>query len=434
MSSDVILKMENISKRFEMYAKPADRLKQMMLGRFGRQYFREFWALRDISFEVRRGECVGVIGKNGAGKSTLLQILVGTLAPTTGTVYTNGRIAALLELGSGFNPEFTGRDNIYMNASILGLTREEIDSRYQEVVDFADIGDFIDQPVKSYSSGMMMRLAFAVQVAVSPDILIVDEALAVGDAAFTRKCMAKMEQMINSGTTIFLVTHDTSAVKRFCHKCLLLKDGRLDYIGDVEEAITRYYKYLFPQSAEFAAAGNAAAPPPALEDGFCLEVNPAENTHKWGHGSGGITGLRIRGLEPGARIRTPGRIRIEITAGWDPETVLQEVGRRALPDNIVIGILITNKANIPVYGTNTVLDKVLLPPAERNSAVVRFDLDLPCLQPDEYFVTAAISLGDGKTYFDLQWQDACAQFSVYENAMTGMGGLVYIEHETSVIG
>ena len=172
-SDDIIIKMENISKRFLTYSKPIDRLKQMLFGRWGKNYFRRFWALRDINFEIHRGECVGVIGKNGAGKSTLLQILVGTLAPTTGTVYTKGRIAALLELGSGFNMDFSGHDNIYMNASILGLSRAEIDACYQQILDFADIGEFIDQPVKTYSSGMMVRLAFAVQIMVKPDILAI---------------------------------------------------------------------------------------------------------------------------------------------------------------------------------------------------------------------------------------------------------------------
>ena len=187
-NDDIVLRMENVSKCYEIYSKPIDRLKQILLGKHSK-YYKEFWALRDINFEVHRGECVGVIGKNGAGKSTLLQILVGTLTQTTGNIFVNGRIAALLELGSGFNPEFTGRDNVYMNASILGLTKDEIDITYQEIVDFADIGDFIEQPVKTYSSGMLVRLAFAVQIMVHPDILIVDEALAVGDALSQQKCI-----------------------------------------------------------------------------------------------------------------------------------------------------------------------------------------------------------------------------------------------------
>ena len=432
-SDDIIIKMENISKCFQTYSKPIDRLKQMLFGRFGRRYYRRFWALRNINFEIRKGECVGVIGKNGAGKSTLLQILVGTLAPTTGTVYTRGRIAALLELGSGFNPDFTGHDNIYMNASILGLPREEIDIRYQEIVDFANIGDFINEPVKTYSTGMIMRLAFAVQIMVNPDILIVDEALSVGDAAFQRKCFAHMEKLIKGGTTIFLVTHDTSSVKRFCQKCIFLKNGALDYIGDVEEGVTRYYQFLFPQSGESQTEENKELPrEKSIEDGYCLEIKGAENEHKWGHGNGAISSIRIWGLEPGAKLETPGKMKIEISAAWDSAGLLQEITKQSLPENIVIGILISNKANIPVFGTNTMLDKIYISPYENSAAVVSFELDLPCLKPDDYFVTAAISLGDEKMYFDLQWQDACVQFTVGENVMQSCGGITFIPHETKV--
>ena len=188
MSSDTVIQVNNISKCFEMYEKPVHRLLQTLCaGR--KKFYKAFWALKDISFEVKKGESIGIIGKNGAGKSTLLQIVTRTLQPTTGSVQVNGRVAALLELGSGFNPEFTGRENVFMNAAILGLSESEIQEKFPQILEFADIGDFIDQPIKTYSSGMMVRLAFAVQVLVEPDILIVDEALAVGDAAFQRNAL-----------------------------------------------------------------------------------------------------------------------------------------------------------------------------------------------------------------------------------------------------
>ncbi len=225
-SDDVVLRIRHISKRFEIYDKPRHRLQQMLFGRW-KTYFREFWALRDINFEVKRGECVGIIGRNGAGKSTLLQIVTGTLQPTEGTVEHHGRIAALLELGSGFNPEFTGRENVYMNAAILGLTKAETDARYDDIVAFADIGEFIDQPVKTYSSGMMVRLAFAVNAFVDPDILIVDEALAVGDIGFQMKCFQKLHEIIAKGTTLLLVTHDLVSVSTFCRKVIFMNNGRL---------------------------------------------------------------------------------------------------------------------------------------------------------------------------------------------------------------
>lgn len=249
MSSEVILSVKNLSKRYEIYDKPMSRLLQMLCaGR--RNYFHEFWALDGISFEIRRGDSVGVIGRNGAGKSTLLQIITGTLRATRGSVWMKPglRIAALLQLGSGFNPEFTGRENVYLNASILGLTRKETERRYKEIIEFADIGDFIDQPVKKYSSGMKMRLAFAVQIMVEPDILIVDEALAVGDVFFQQKCIHYMRKLKEAGCVLFFVSHAVGTVRSLCNKALLLRKGRMVAFGDSEEICNMYWD-------EKAAAG-----------------------------------------------------------------------------------------------------------------------------------------------------------------------------------
>lgn len=247
-SDDIVLSVKNVSKRFEMYDKPRHRLQQMLLGPFGKKYYREFWALRDINFEVHRGECVGVIGRNGAGKSTLLQIITGTLQPTSGEVAVHGRIAALLELGSGFNPEFTGRENVYMNAAILGLTKKETDDKFQEIVDFADIGEFIDQPVKTYSSGMMVRLAFAVQIAVDPEILIVDEALAVGDIAFQQKCYERIKRLREHNVTILLVSHDLSSILNLCSRTVLLYEHKLILDGSPNDVVEAYKKKLTTSS------------------------------------------------------------------------------------------------------------------------------------------------------------------------------------------
>jgi len=248
MSSEIAIKVENLSKCYQIYAHPHDRLKQSIYPRLQRlagqqpkQYFREFWALKDVSFEIKKGETVGIIGRNGSGKSTLLQMICGTLNPTSGSIQTHGRIAALLELGSGFNPEFTGRENVYMNAAVLGLSREETDARFDDIIDFADIGDFIEQPVKTYSSGMMVRLAFAVTVHVDADILIVDEALAVGDAFFTQKCMIKIKKLMDSGATLLFVSHDSNAVKSLCNSALLLDHGQLTCAGDTNNVVEAYY-------------------------------------------------------------------------------------------------------------------------------------------------------------------------------------------------
>jgi len=249
MSFDQIaVRVSNVDKRYEIYSAPIDRLKQFVLPRIQsrlqeglrRQYFNEFWALRDVSFEIKRGETIGVIGRNGSGKSTLLQMICGTLTPSGGTIETRGRVAALLELGSGFNPEFTGRDNVYMNAAILGLTKEEINSKFPDIESFADIGHFLDQPVKTYSSGMMARLAFSVAVQVEPDILVVDEALSVGDMAFQEKSFTRMKKIRDAGTSILFVSHSTSAVRNFCDRAIWLDKGRIRAIGERQGVCDRY--------------------------------------------------------------------------------------------------------------------------------------------------------------------------------------------------
>jgi lipopolysaccharide transport system ATP-binding protein len=239
MSSEVALSVAALSKCYQIYARPQDRLLQS-LWRGRRRYYREFWALRDVSFELARGEAVAVIGRNGSGKSTLLQLIAGTLAPTTGAVRTAGRVAALLELGSGFNAEFTGRENVAMNAAILGLDGGEIRRRMPEIEAFADIGDFIDQPVKTYSSGMLMRLAFAVSVSVEPEILIVDEALAVGDIVFQFRCLERLARLVGSGTTLLFVSHDLTTVRAFCSRAVYLEAGRVKAIGSAEEIAEAY--------------------------------------------------------------------------------------------------------------------------------------------------------------------------------------------------
>ncbi|WP_416398656.1 ABC transporter ATP-binding protein [Allohahella sp. A8] len=252
MCSDTVINVDNVAKFYHIYEKPADRLKQFVLPRLRRHmqmkarvYYSEFEALKGVSFKVRRGETVGIVGHNGSGKSTLLQLICGTLNPSEGTVETTGRIAALLELGSGFNPEFTGRENVYLNGAVLGLTVQEIDEKYSEIEKFADIGNFIDQPVKTYSSGMVVRLAFSVAINLEPKILIVDEALAVGDERFQRKCFAKIEDIKRSGATILFVSHSASAVIELCDRAILLDHGRLLAEGAPKMIVGYYQKLMY---------------------------------------------------------------------------------------------------------------------------------------------------------------------------------------------
>ena len=238
LSEEFAIAVRDVSKCYHVYEQPSDRLKQALYPRLQRaagsaakSYYREFWALRNVAFNVRRGETMGIIGRNGSGKSTLLQLICGTLTPTAGEIETNGRIAALLELGSGFNPEFTGRENVFMNAAVLGLSDEEIAARYGSIVAFSEIGDFIEQPVKTYSSGMFMRLAFAVQAHIDASIVVIDEALTVGDVFFRQKCYARLEQLRDAGAAILLVSHSMPDIEQFCERAILLDHGNPRFIG-----------------------------------------------------------------------------------------------------------------------------------------------------------------------------------------------------------
>lgn len=357
-NNDVVIRVDHVSKCFEMYEKPRHRLQQMLFGKMlHKRWYKEFWALKDISFDIHRGEAIGLIGKNGAGKSTILQIITGTLQPTHGSVTVKDglRVAALLELGSGFNPDFTGRENVYMNASILGLSHAETEKHFAEIEEFADIGEFIDQPVKAYSSGMMVRLAFAVQVMVKPDILIVDEALAVGDAAFQRKCYARMEQLLQGGTTLFLVTHDTETVSRICDRCIFLKKGSIFMDGPAKEVVAEYINFSFQQdmlSADKVIAETTSEP---LEENgrFGLRITPNNSGTKVGVGGRKVRRLTLWGFDPKYTLMTPVTLDAEVELEWDPEKTKELCRKENLPENIALGIGLRDRRNIMIFGDNT---------------------------------------------------------------------------------
>lgn len=244
MSSDYAIKVDSLGKCYQIYEKPRDRLMQMLV-RGRRRFYREFWALRDVSFSIGRGETVGIIGRNGSGKSTLLQMICGTVSPTCGGVSTSGRVAALLELGAGFNTEFTGRENVLLNAAILGFPRDAIEERMTEVLAFSELGEFLDQPVKTYSSGMYARLAFSIAIHVDPEILIVDEALAVGDSRFVAKCMRRIKEIQGQGAAILFVSHDVGSVRTLCERAIWLDKGRLVEDGDVFPITGKFMEFMF---------------------------------------------------------------------------------------------------------------------------------------------------------------------------------------------
>ncbi len=282
MSSDIAIRARGLGKRYALFDRPVDRLKQMLFGRFHR-YYQEFWALQNIDMEIRKGEVVGIIGRNGAGKSTLLQLVCSTLQPTTGELTVEGRVAALLELGAGFNSNFTGRENVYLNAAILGMSRDEIAARIDEIIAFADIGDFIDQPVKIYSSGMFMRLAFAVATSVDPDILVIDEALSVGDGAFARKSFDRIMKMKDAGKTILFCSHSTYQVEALCSRALWIEHGALRMTGSAADVTNAYHSSLAPPVAGNGATLRGA--PVAAGNGRIVRVTASAD---------GVSGKSVR--------------------------------------------------------------------------------------------------------------------------------------------
>lgn len=394
MSSDIAIKVENLSKCYQIYEQPRDRLKQFVMPRLQRglgkqpqQYYREFWALKDVSFEVKKGETVGIIGRNGSGKSTLLQIICGTLNPTVGTVTTHGRIAALLELGSGFNPDFTGRENVYMNAAVLGLSNDEIDQRFDAIAAFADIGEFIEQPVKTYSSGMMMRLAFAVSIYVDPTILVVDEALAVGDIAFQHKCFQRIRELRDRGVTILFVSHDLGSIAEFCMRALVLNNGVCVFFGSPVEAVNRFKRLMMPsQTIGHPATVNSMENRDIFKHAraFPLHLNYRCNADKdeYGDGAAMIFDWGILGSDgcPVYTFDSNDFVEIVIFVRFERHC--------ASP---IIGYFLSDAKGREIVGTNTLYEGVDIHISKVNQEIcVRFKQRLQ-IAPGEYFLNIGCS-------------------------------------------
>jgi len=338
MTDELAVRASGLGKCYHIYDRPEDRLKQI-LWRGRRSFYREFWALREVSLEVARGGTLGIIGRNGSGKSTLLHVIAGTLAPTTGRIDVAGRVAALLELGSGFNPEFTGRENVFLNGAILGMSRADVARRFDDIAAFADIGEFLDQPVKVYSSGMVVRLAFAVQAHVDADVLIVDEALAVGDVYFQHRCMRRIRQLLDRGTTLLFVSHATDTVKRFCRRGLWLDGGAVRYFGEAGVAVERYLAdtrmravgYGSEAPADEAEADSPRGAPAGLLPHMAGDVDLAADglflrgAWPWSGVEGGRTlGRETRDAEALAGFRATGSI-LELTFACGPRATAVDV-------------------------------------------------------------------------------------------------------------
>ena len=408
-TDDIAIRVTNLSKRYEIYANPRDRLKQFILPRLQRligqvpkQYFRKFWALKDVSFEIKKGETVGIIGSNGSGKSTLLQIICGTLSPTGGSVQTNGRIAALLELGSGFNPEFTGRENVYMSAAVLGLSKEEVDMRFDDIAAFADIGQFIDQSVRTYSSGMAVRLAFAVQSQVEPDILVVDEALSVGDAKFQAKCFERLRQLKENGTSILLVTHSSEQIVTHCSTAILLSNGVQLEAGEPKHVVNRYMDLLFGKEKtaiqteskrhlEVPAASRTAIGYQLSQREDCFTTRHGYNPYeyRWGDGAATIFDYYLVADDESysSAIRSGQRITLVVSVKFN-----RDIYRP------ILGIIIKSKAGVTVYSVNSeTLECDGFQKLGQSSSTIQVETAFTCLlAPGDYFISLGISSKHGE--------------------------------------
>ena len=403
----VALRVENVSKQYRIYDRPGDRLTESLSrGRLRRH--KEFWALRDISFQIEKGTTVGIIGQNGCGKSTLLQIISGTLAPTHGEVFHEGRIAALLELGAGFDPEFTGVENVYMNASLMGFSRRETAAIFPKIERFAEIGQFIHQPVKTYSSGMYVRLAFAIAASVEPDILVIDEALAVGDAVFQHRCLRRIKDLHERGATVLFVSHDTAAVRALCDRAILLNAGVMIADGTPADVLNDYQRIVMEREEAY----DADTAKNENETVDSQEYAPLHYTYRHGDGSAIIVGVELCDAS---------RRRVEIVETGEPLVARLKVRFQRSVDNPVVGFLIRNRHGIHAYGTNTREQQIHLGNVHQGQTFT-ISFAFNCwLGIDNYSVSFAVHSQDGQAY---DWLDGAWFFRVVsERAIEGIANL-----------
>jgi lipopolysaccharide transport system ATP-binding protein len=419
-NTEYAIEVSNLGKSYQMYGRPSDRLKQMLM-RGRKQYFKEFWALKGVSFQIKKGETVGIIGRNGSGKSTLLQMICGTLNPTEGEVKVNGRVAALLELGAGFNPEFTGVENVYMAASLYGLSKDDVDQRFDAIIAFADIGEHLFQPVKTYSSGMYVRLAFAVIAHVDADILVVDEALAVGDAVFTQKCMRFIRKFKENGTLLF-VSHDMGSVLNLCERAVWLHGGQIRQMGRAKNISEAYLQYtlqeVYGKEAELQAIEKSEENRHQNTADLNTQLNDSENSdvvafdyqsqvsvqnnlseaNGWKSGAGEILSVKLTAFEgdkDGKSLLKGGEIvKMSITA----------VAHESM-DRPILGFLVRDKLGQDLFGENTLSFTALHPQiiTEGQQFRAEFVFKLPMLPNGDYSIMTSLADGDLHNHVQHHW-------------------------------
>ena len=429
MCSDVVISVKNLSKTYRIFGHPGDRIKQAFtLGRV--KFHHEFTALKEVSFEIKRGETVGIIGRNGSGKSTLLQLICGILKPTSGTLQVDGRISALLELGAGFNPEFTGRENVYFQGAVMGISKDQMDSRFDEIIAFADIGEFIEQPVRTYSSGMFVRLAFATAIHTAPGILVVDEALSVGDMVFTQRCMAWIRGFKNRGGTILLVSHDLYVLNGLCDRALWLSSGHLEKEGRTREVSEAYMNASFGQSRAAKEITDVSDKSSAVSVDQRLPFLNASNLRN---------DLKIFPFDPNASSFGTGQANIvnvslvnEVgepyswVVGGESVTIEIKVESKIALSSPIIGFFVKDKMGQALFGDNTYLTYIDTPLSVPAGTVMQgsFRFQMPRLPPGEYSICVAIADGTQHAHTTHQWIHSAlifeARSSSVNNVLVGL--------------
>lgn len=398
MSSEPAIVLKGVSKCYHSYRKPLDRLKQSFLK--NRVFYEEFWALRDIDLEIERGETLGIVGQNGSGKSTILQLIVGTLSPTEGEVSCRGRISAILELGAGFNPEFSGIENAKLNAAIVGMSNDELEERLPDILEFSELGEFINKKVKTYSSGMYIRLAFSVVINMNPDILVIDEALAVGDSRFQRKCFRKLDELRNAGTTILFVTHATDTVIAHCDRGVFIEKGRIVNIGEPKEIVNQYLESLFKgpslrtraeataQSGSIELSSESVSDNPEI-DSCRLRPTYNDTEYEWGSGDARIFDYLV--------LDGDGRSMAGVVESGNRITVVCAVYFVKAQRKLVYGVTIKTVDGTTVFGTNSERANIVIGDAEERQIVyVRFDIDLQLISGEYFFSLGVVARHGGE--------------------------------------
>lgn len=396
MIDDFTVTVNKLSKCYYLYEKPQDRLKHSLFRRIGKRYGSEFWALRDISFALRKGETLGIVGQNGSGKSTLLQTIAGITQPTEGSINAKGRLTALLELGSGFNPEFTGRENVFLNGSILGIRHDEMKKRFDEIVAFAEIGPFMEQPVKNYSSGMFVRLAFAIAVCVDPDILLIDEALSVGDIRFQQKCLRKMKEFAKDGT-IVMVSHDIGIIRRFSSRVMWLVDGSMMRLGDPHDVTKDYENYMFygllPSKSDSTERVPNTTHTIAPID---IEWNTFDHLRSFGDGKATITKGALYGEAPFEKLDI-------LTDEMWMNLFLEIQIHHDMPSPL-IGFIVVDKHGNHIFGTNSyIADNVLPCFIKGQTLYIKLRCKFPLLRNGQYTLSPAIASGSPANHTQHHW-------------------------------